>query len=157
MKTKTCFKCHETKPIEEFYKHKMMGDGHLGKCKECTKKDVAENYEAKRERYAEYERKRAQDPKRKANQQRYNSRVKDTHSDRYLARMMVRNALKSRRMKRLECEVCGDAITEAHHEDYARPLDVTWLCFTHHMERHGKVAVAKRRFRCQSVTEENMQ
>ena len=42
MKTKQCFKCEEIKDVTEFYKHKAMGDGYLGKCKACTKKDVRE-------------------------------------------------------------------------------------------------------------------
>lgn len=40
--TKVCFKCGGEFPLNEnwFYRHKYMGDGFLGKCRECARKDV---------------------------------------------------------------------------------------------------------------------
>ena len=35
------------------------------------------------------------------------------------------------------CVVCGKSDrVHGHHEDYARPLDVIWLCPIHHSGRH---------------------
>lgn len=37
---KKCFKCDLEKPLTEYYTHKKMKDGHLNKCKVCTKNDT---------------------------------------------------------------------------------------------------------------------
>lgn len=40
---KKCFKCGIEKELLDFYIHKKSADGHLNKCKECTKVDVKNN------------------------------------------------------------------------------------------------------------------
>ena len=47
IKTKVCFRCEVNKPLTDYYKHKKMGDGHLNKCKSCTKSDAIKNHEKK--------------------------------------------------------------------------------------------------------------
>jgi predicted DNA-binding transcriptional regulator AlpA len=34
------------------------------------------------------------------------------------------------------CAICGAKKTEAHHHDYDKPYDVTWLCRKHHRLMH---------------------
>lgn len=55
---KTCFKCNKTKELTEFYKHKQMADGYMGKCKDCAKIDVKSNHSVKADYYREYDKKR---------------------------------------------------------------------------------------------------
>lgn len=66
MDTKPCFKCGETKPLSDYYTHKRMADGHLGKCKDCTKRDARLRYEEKREAINAYDRMRNKLPHRVA-------------------------------------------------------------------------------------------
>lgn len=49
MSNKKCFKCNFEKPLDLFYKHPQMPDGHVNKCKECNKKDTKSDYYRKRE------------------------------------------------------------------------------------------------------------
>lgn len=45
---KVCFKCGKSKELGEFYPHKQMADGVLGKCKTCTKNDTKKLIELKK-------------------------------------------------------------------------------------------------------------
>jgi hypothetical protein len=58
MKNKDCFKCGESKPLSEFYKHKQMKDGHLNKCITCNKKDAMAHRSENLEKIREYDRER---------------------------------------------------------------------------------------------------
>ena len=58
----------------------------------------------------------------------------------------VSRAIRDGILKPKPCEVCGKFPffkngrrgTEAHHEDYAKPLMVRWLCKQHHFEVHRR-------------------
>lgn len=137
---KKCFKCEAEKPLSEFYKHPTMGDGHLGKCKECTKRDVAGNYRKNRTHYAEYEKRRYQDPRRRVATLEYQRKKRAKNPDQYKANTAVSNAVRDGRLIKMPCEVCGADKAQAHHDDYLKPLDVRWLCREHHLELHGREA-----------------
>lgn len=136
---KVCFKCGETQPLCEFYKHPQMADGHLGKCKTCAKKDVQLNYRSNFKHYREYERKRFNDPKRKKMVITIQKRCRARDPVKEKARNAVSNAIRDGRLVRQSCVICG-AKSEAHHDDYTKPLDVRWLCFEHHRRlAHGQL------------------
>jgi hypothetical protein len=132
---KTCFKCKRELALTEFYVHPAMGDGRLNKCKECTRRDVSENYRANIDHYVNYERSRQQMPERRASQRAY---ARNRPPEKRRATIATSNAIRDGRLVRQPCEVCGAEQVEAHHDDYSRPLDVRWLCRRHHLEHHGK-------------------
>lgn len=41
-------------------------------------------------------------------------------------------------IKKQPCLVCGNKNSEAHHENYDKPLEIIWLCRAHHLELHNK-------------------
>lgn len=56
------------------------------------------------------------------------------------ARQAVKFALKNGTLTREPCEVCGDPLTQAHHDDYRLRLVVRWLCSAHHGIEHRSAA-----------------
>lgn len=53
------------------------------------------------------------------------------------ARSAVYNALRNGKLRRKSCEICGADKAHAHHDDYARPLQIRWLCARHHFSWHA--------------------
>ena len=44
--------------------------------------------------------------------------------------------VRSGKIKKMPCEVCGNPNAQGHHEDYTKPLEVIWLCPLCHKEKH---------------------
>lgn len=117
-----------------------MADGHLNKCKTCTKKDVQERYndpEAKK-RIDAYEKYRFTTEHRKKKLIEYQRTRRKLFPGKDKARRLVGYAIRDGRLLRLPCEKCGNEKSEAHHPDYRSPLKVMWLCSKHHREEHSK-------------------
>lgn len=119
---KICGRCGTEKPESEFNKDRYSKTGLRSQCKQCMKlerKRLRDHYQRWRQRddvkrwYAEYRRKRYLQDKEK---------------------VRARNATKN--IESQPCEICGDTKSEAHHDDYSKPLDVRWLCRRHHVEWH---------------------
>lgn len=137
---KRCIKCGRIKPLGDFYGHPQMKDGHLNKCKECTKLDVSWNYKKNRAYFAEYEKNRSQRPERKAKAIEYQRNRRANNPEQYKAHCIVNNAIRDRKLIPQPCEICGTEPAQAHHPDYSKPLEVQWLCRVHHLQKHGKVS-----------------
>ena len=146
---KTCFKCKQEKPIEEFYVHKQMSDGHLNKCKECTKLDVKShrNNPIYRDKILASDRLRGRLSHRREKAAEYSrenrnseSRIKWIKSNLEKRRiyLKVKRAVDSGKIIKTPCVICGNKKSEGHHEDYSKPLEVIWLCRLHHAELHRK-------------------
>ena len=136
---KTCFKCKKTLPISDFYKHSQMKDGHLNKCKECTKKDMYnDRHFNRRKEILAFDRERANQPHRKEAKAEIYKKWKEQNPERRAAQTKLGSALRSKKIEQLPCFICGEK-AEAHHPDYSRPLDVVWLCSAHHKQAHALV------------------
>jgi hypothetical protein len=121
---KKCSNCNEYKPLTEYYANPRTIDGFSNKCKEC---------------YREYARVYAITERGKiaANQRKYLWGIR--HPLEKAAHAFLRVALKAGRVKRLACAVCGNEKSQAHHENYEKPMEVVWLCARHHAERHSEM------------------
>lgn len=135
METKICFKCGLPKSINDFYKHSGMADGHLNKCKNCTKKDVSVFYNENKKNplFIEKERRRGRDKFRRLyagvvvnNDYARTVKYRKKYPEKELAKRMSRKLNKPFK----------DA--EPHHWSYneSHYQDVIWLNKKQHMKSH---------------------
>lgn len=139
IRSKECFKCKTIKPLTEFYKHSEMGDGHLNKCKGCTKDDVSKHRLENIEKIRAYDRDRAKNPERAKAAQAISAAWRKADSRRTKAHNAVTRAIRKGSLVRCPCVRCGEEKSLAHHEDYDKPLEVMWLCQPCHKQRHKEL------------------
>lgn len=139
-----CKKCGAEKPQSEYYANDKT-------CKECRKAAVRNNRLIKADQYKAYEKARASLPKRVAARADYaktdsgkeaKRRAIETWQQNNPKKRAVHvttgNAIRDKKIIKKPCEICGCYKVVAHHCDYDKPLEVMWLCTTHHAEWHAK-------------------
>lgn len=159
-----CKKCGLIKPSSDFYSSQ-------NDCKECTKKRVKERRAANADYYREFDRERAHLPHRVEARKAYAATDKgkearrraqaaylkrspekrkesikkwiDANREKRKAHNDVLLALYHGTLKPAPCESCGATPTQAHHDDYSRPLDVRWLCIPCHVAHHKSERAAR--------------
>lgn len=136
---KECFKCKTIKPLDDFYKHSKMADGHLNKCKQCAKNDVLQHRNENLEKVRAYDRARGKIPERIKAASEINKAWRNQDKRRTAAHNAVSRAIKSGKLIRQSCIRCNSEKSYAHHEDYDKPLDVMWLCQPCHKQRHKEI------------------
>lgn len=147
---KICTTCGESKPLNDFHKSSKGALGRKSSCATCCKawkkvyyeKNKAFvlaatsayqklNVERSRVWKRNYERRNAASlAEKKRAYERLNKHIISAHGK-------VAWALKTGKLTKQPCEVCGAIDSEAHHDDYSKPLDVRWLCSPHHNQHHN--------------------
>ncbi len=144
VESKTCTKCGEVKPFDEFCKAAGRRYGLKSQCKICTNSSIRRARTAYREKY-----KAASREHYAANREVMTARARRryySNMDKVQAKRAVRSAIESGSLTRGSCEVCGavDNI-HGHHDSYAEEhwLNVRWLCAMHHGRHHASTAAVK--------------
>lgn len=116
-----------------------MRDGHLNKCKTCTKRDTKQHRQDNIDEVRAYDRQRSKEPERRKKLAQNAVQFREKYPEKCEAYKALGNALKRGVIKKEPCVVCGSFFVHAHHDDYTKPLDVVWLCPVHHKQRHAQM------------------
>ena len=147
--TRICKICGSSSDHVEFY------TGVNSRCKECHKEQVRLNRREKLEQYAAYEKMRfkrdahrreaakayAKTPAGKASHAASVKKRISLHPDKRAANVILGNAVRDGRViKPSNCSICQKTPARrnlhGHHDDYAKPLEVVWLCSSCHAVNH---------------------
>lgn len=135
---RTCSKCSQEKPLDDFYQRPDSSDGYFRRCKECCRIASSVWRTANPNYYRELDKVRNKLPERRAMNTRKSRDFRRRHPEKYSAWNKVKYALDSGKLLKKPCVVCGERKADAHHPDYSQPYYVVWLCRKHHKEAHSK-------------------
>lgn len=112
------------------------------RCKDCIRLWRKEYYLSNPNKLAEKlegDRERMKDPAFRAKKAAAAMRSFHKNKDKWYARNKLKYAVRTGKILRLPCEMCGNPKSQGHHDDYSKPLEVKWLCSLHHKQVEGKL------------------
>ncbi len=135
-----CIKCARILP-RDAYSIRASNDTVRQPCRDCSKLAKAAYRKANLEKYRERNRQwRANNP---GVATRNTQRAAALNPEQRKAHQLVWTATRNGTLLKQPCEVCGDPVAVAHHDDYSQPLVVRWLCRTHHGEHHARAVLSQ--------------
>jgi len=135
MKYKKCGRCQTNKETTEFYKSSLTTSGFRSYCKKCCYSASRIWREKNIDKVRDFMRIYQREYMKKTNYKYFKKWVRENKKHFMLmhrAHSAVAKALRVGKINKEPCVVCGNRKSQAHHEDYARKLEVIWLCSIHH-------------------------
>ena len=120
--TLRCNNCKDWKPVTEFSVRRRLRcrPSYREACKPCRVLQSANQIRRHPEKLVEY-----------------TMRWREKNPLALPAADKVQYALRSGSLIKEPCTVCGNNKSEGHHDNYSKPLEVTWLCRKHHRDWHN--------------------
>jgi len=136
---KLCPKCQCYRFKSEFGSDKQRVDKLTRECKHCINLHVRNKYQLIINDPVLLEKRKEMIRSLPSERLRgYEKKYASLNPEKHKARQKVLNEIRSGRITRMPCEICESLESQAHHDDYSKPLDVRWLCEEHHKEHHRK-------------------
>ena len=124
---KKCPLCKVTKNLEEFRRSKNRADGRDAVCRKCKVEKETIYREKNREKIREAQR----------NHYNKNSELIKEKRKKYYDPVKSKARWLAKKIEAKQCIFC-DKKGERHHKDYSKPLDIVFLCKSHHKQVHDE-------------------
>lgn len=134
--SRICPSCKVSKLLSDYQIDRGRVDGRCLYCRECNNARRRASY-AKNSR-KDYNREYHSKPDVKERNRLRAKRMREKYPDKLLCRNKVNWAIGTGKLQRQECEICYKPNAQAHHKDYSKPFEITWLCSACHGKEHKK-------------------
>lgn len=129
---KVCRTCGVPKNKEQFRPERID-------CKKCESIYATERQKLNPEKKLQWNKNYRQTPHGKEALKRRSKTYNEKYPEKFKAMQDVHTAIRNGSLVKKPCEGCGEVKVDAHHDDYAKTLEVRWLCKICHVKHHNNL------------------